>query len=160
MSCRICALTALHISSVTSSGETQVALLGNLPQENSTVTQQFHTTMNTANSGQTKSSKVGEMVPPYNYHMLPILLSNSSSLKTELLKNFDSEDKNEDNGILSRTKRFVVVVPLTPALIYGLITRTMGFAVGAGTSEVIRAIKAAAYPSDTKSSDDSKDDSD
>ena len=70
----------LHISSVTSSGETQAALLGNLTQENSTVTQQFHTTMNTPHSGQTEGLKAGEMVPPYKYNMLPILLSNSSSL--------------------------------------------------------------------------------
>ena len=49
--CGICALTALHISSVTSSGETQAALLGNLTQAGSTVTQQFHTTLNTTHSG-------------------------------------------------------------------------------------------------------------
>ena len=82
------------------------------------------------------------MVPPYNYHMLPILLSNSSSLKTDHVKKLDNEDKNEESGILSRKKRFAVVVPLLPALIYGLITRTMGVTVGAGTSEAIRAIEA------------------
>ena len=67
--------------------------------------------------------------------------------------------KNEESGILSRSKKLVVVVPLLPALIYGLITRSMGVDVGAGTSEAIRAIEAATS-SDTKNSDDSKDDSD
>ena len=63
MLCGICARTALHISSVTSSGETQAVLLGNLIQEDSTVTQQFHTTLNTTLYGHTESAKVGEMVP-------------------------------------------------------------------------------------------------
>ena len=51
------------------------------------------------------------------------------------------------------------MVSLLPALIYGLITGTMGVAVGAGTSEAIRAIEAGTA-SDTENSNDSKDDSD
>ena len=47
---------------------------------------------------------------------------------------------------------------MLPALIYGLITGTMGFAVRAGTSEAIRTIEAATA-SDTENSNDSKDDS-
>ena len=51
--------------------------------------------------------------------------------------------------------RFEVVVPLLPVMIYRLITGTMGITVGAGASEAIRAIEAAAYPAEKKSSDNS-----
>ena len=50
------------------------------------------------------------------------------------MKNYDN-----DKEVLSRSKRFAVAIPLIPALIYGLISGTVGVAVGAGVSKAVRA---------------------
>ena len=76
-------------------------------------------------------------VLPYAYHMLPFLFKDNEILASELVRNYGS-NKEE---VLFRRKGFTVAIPLIPALIYGLISGTVGVAVGAGVSEAVRSLE-------------------
>ena len=85
---------------------------------------------------------------------MPLLIPNDSKLATEIAKAHENEVRQGEKGALSCQKQFVIIVPLVHALVYSLISGTTGVAIGASSSEVIRAIDSAVKLSDVEASGD------